>query len=86
MKFVFNKDSQEKFDQDFGDVMSLNEFIECCEHNSFIDYDGHASEILLNGNIIYDKGFCPSDALKNKKKLLSLQTELGALEVVWYNK
>jgi len=26
---------------DYGDVMPLEEFIECCETGGFIDYDGH---------------------------------------------
>lgn len=39
---------------DFGDLMTMNDFIECCEDGGFIDYDGsgyYASETKLNGSI-----------------------------------
>ncbi|MDF2533873.1 MAG: hypothetical protein K0R18_30 [Bacillales bacterium] len=81
-----NVDSQEKFDKRYGDKMSLSDFLESCEDGSFIDYDGFASEIILNGNVIHKAHFYPSDALENKNKLLALQNELGELEIVWYNR
>jgi hypothetical protein len=83
---TIDKDSQLKFEQSWGDVMPLNEFIECCRERSFIDYDGFAGELLLDGNIIFKSWFYPSDVLEHKQQLLDLQTELGALHVVWYNK
>ena len=30
---------------DYGDVMSLEEFIDCCKSGGFIDYDGHGSYV-----------------------------------------
>ncbi len=84
--FDVNKDSLVKFDEDFGDKFTLDEFIECCESGGFIDYDGYASEIILNGFVIYDDSFYPSDALENKHELIELQKELGQLEIIWYNR
>lgn len=81
-----NVESQEKFGRNYGDKMSLNDFIECCEDRSFIDYDGHAGEIILNGNVVYKKSFYPSDVLENKNYLLKIQEAVGELQVVWYNR
>lgn len=81
-----NKNSEVKFTQNYGDIMSLNEFVECCEDNSFIDYDGFANEIILGDKIIYNERFYPSDVLDYKSRLLGLQKELGDLKVVWYNR
>jgi hypothetical protein len=83
---VVDASSAEKFEQDYGYIMSLDEFIGHCEHGMFIDYDGFAGEILLNGNIICKQFIYPSKALRNKAELLQKQVELGKLDVVWYNK
>lgn len=76
---VFSKDY-------YGHVMTLNEFIEECERGSFIDYDGHAREIIMERHIIYSEAFYPSDVLEQKEELLKLQEELGTLKIAWYNK
>lgn len=81
-----DKTSTKKFGKNYGDKMTLNEFISSCACGGFIDYDGFAREIIWNGNVIYDNYFYPSDVLENKQKFLALQEELGELEIVWYNK
>ncbi|MGG1664479.1 hypothetical protein [Brevibacillus sp. NRS-1366] len=87
MALQFNVNSQEVFNNNFGDVMSLNEFIHFCEDESFIDYDGYVSEVLLNKKVICIQTIYPSELLnKYKKDLLKLQGMVGDLQVVWYNR
>lgn len=85
----FDLESEEIFNDDYCDIISLKEFIECCEDRFFIDDDGFAGEILLNGKIIFKQSgrwFYPSDVLEYKEQLLEWQNKLGELHVVWYNK
>lgn len=81
-----NINSTEKYEEDFGDVMSLQNFIDYCEDNFFTDDDGYANELLWKGNIIRNKQLYPSDLLDEKEKYLTLQEELGELQIVWYNR
>lgn len=30
---------------DYGDLMMVDEFIECCKDGTFIDYDGHGAPV-----------------------------------------
>lgn len=70
-----------------GDVSKLESFIEDCESGCFIDYDGHASEILLNGMIVYNKTLYPTDVVFFRNKLRELNKKHdGKLEIVWYNR
>jgi hypothetical protein len=44
---------------EYGDLIPLDEFIEMCEHGTFIDYDGfgnYATETEMSTNVV-----CPSD-------------------------
>jgi hypothetical protein len=62
---------------DYGDKMSLKEFISCCKSGGFIDYDG-SGEYIKNGKCsginIY-----PSDVEHNKIRE-------DFTKIVWYNK
>ena len=62
---------------DYGDVMPLKEFIECCKSGGFIDYDGSGSYVKdgKESNIsIY-----PSDV-----KFNSIRTDFDT--IIWYNR
>ncbi|WP_078598649.1 hypothetical protein [Evansella clarkii] len=79
--------STERYTDNIGDKMPLNEFLECCDGGMFIDYDGHASEVILDGRIISDKPFSPSDLEEGvREQLLDIQKTHGNLTIVWYNK
>lgn len=78
--------STEKYEGDWGDIMSLQDFIDYCEDGFFIDDDGYAKELLWKGNIIRNKQLYPSDLLDEKEKYLTLQEKLGKLTIVWYNR
>jgi len=62
---------------DYGDVMALEDFVECCEDGGFIDYDGHGyyatedkmTDILIN----------PSDITEGDYRKEFPQ-------IVWFNK
>ncbi|QIW89729.1 hypothetical protein PQE71_gp047 [Bacillus phage Izhevsk] len=92
MKFNLDLNSDKVFGKTYGDAMSVSEFIECCECGGFIDDDGYAVEMLLNGKVVWDSwkeagtSLYPSDALYNKESLLQLEKEHEGLEVVWYNR
>lgn len=79
--------SQNKFEKDYGDVFSLQEFLRMTDEGMIIDGDGEAYEILNEKNmILYKESFSPSDVTVYKEELLNAQKEHGQLYVVWYNK
>lgn len=84
--FEINVHSEKTYNKNYGDVMTLNEFIECCKDGMFIDDDGFAREIILNGKVIYDEYFYPSGVLQYRGILLQFQERLGELKIAWYNK
>lgn len=62
---------------EWGDLMTMEEFIETCKSGSFIDHDGHgllATETHRSGNYIY-----PS-------QVLSGDYDKSFTHVVWYNR
>jgi hypothetical protein len=61
----------------FGDVMKLDEFIECCEDGSFIDYDGFGR--YVKNNMESDIDIYPSD-VKHK----SIRTDFDT--IIWFNR
>ena len=70
-----------------GDEMPLDEFLENCDGGMFIDYDGFASEVILEGRVISDQHFYPSDLDDGiRKQLLDIQQAHGTIKVVWYNR
>ncbi len=61
---------------DYGDLMPMEEFIECCECGGFINDDGSGN--YSDGKFVYGE-VCPSDITGgNVKKEYS--------HVVWFNK
>ncbi|UGO51376.1 hypothetical protein PQE72_gp067 [Bacillus phage vB_BanS_Skywalker] len=92
MNFRLNLNSDKVLEKSFGDAMSISSFIECCECGGFIDDDGYAVEILLDGKVVWDawkesnSGLYPSDALYHYKELLQLEKAHKGLEIVWYNR
>lgn len=81
-----NKESNLKFDDSFGDIIPVKDFIRDCESGCLIDYDGYSDEIIWNGNIIGECILSPSDVEGFKGMLLELEEELSGVSVVWYNK
>lgn len=75
-----------KEDIKHGDIYSMNEFAEMVEDGSLIDYDGHASEIIIGGNIVSDEAFGPSYFEDHLDKFLELQKKHDKIEIVWYNR
>lgn len=72
---------------DIGDEMPLDDFLESCDSGSFINYDGFASEVILNECVISDKAFYPSDLNTGiRKQLLDIQSQHGPVTIVWYNR
>lgn len=61
----------------YGDVMSLEDFIDCVNSGSFIDYDGHGHYVKENKET--DIMIIPSDVKHN-----SIRKEFN--EVIWFNR
>lgn len=89
--FELNLNSEEEFDK-IGDPMSIEEFIGSCECGGFIDYDGFASELIINNRVVLkfndaiDDYLYPSDLLGYRDELLELHKENKGLEIVWCNR
>jgi hypothetical protein len=67
----------ETVETSIGDLFTLEEFIEMCENNNLIDYDGFGE--YSDGKMITNIRVCPSDITdKNIKREWS--------HVCWYNK
>lgn len=62
---------------DYGDVMSLQDFIENCEDGSFIDYDGFGN--YVKNNQMSNISIYPSD-IKAKKVRKDFDT------IIWFNR
>jgi len=61
----------------YGDYMTINEFIESCNYGAFIDYDGYG--LLCIGNQKTNINIYPSDIKHNP--------DLSRFDgVMWYNK
>lgn len=62
---------------DYGDLMTIQEFISCVQSGGFIDYDGFGN--YSDGVIMYDDELRPSDITKrNCLKNYS--------HIVWFNR
>jgi hypothetical protein len=62
---------------DYGDLISLDDFIACCESGGFIDYDGYgyyATSTIQSDIVVH-----PSDILKRK-------INENFTHVMWYNR
>ncbi len=64
-------------DVDNGDVMSLKEFIECCESGGFIDYDGFGYYVKEGKE--YNIEIYPSDVENN-----AIRKDFDT--IVWFNR
>lgn len=62
---------------EYGDVMSLKEFIDCCNSGRFIDYDGSGN--YARGNEMSDITIYPSDVKAGK-----IRKDFD--KVVWFNR
>lgn len=65
--------------RDLGDIMPLNEWLDCVQSGGFIDYDGHGSLATKSGYSSVD--ISPSDITVLKVKIPSWVTH-----IVWYNR
>jgi hypothetical protein len=61
----------------YGDHMTLEEFVECCESGGFIDYDGRGD--YATETEISDVGVRPSQITSGK-------IDTRWTHVVWYNR
>lgn len=62
---------------DFGDVMTLNDFIECVKEGGFIDYDGYG--LYIKDNQQTNIEIYPSDIKYN-----SIRKEFD--KIIWFNR
>ncbi len=60
---------------DYGDMITVREFIDCCKSNSFIDYDGFGHP--AKGDKMMRKYIWPS-------KLSEIPKD--ATHIIWFNK
>ena len=67
----------EKIDNEFGDRMSMEVFISCCEGGGFIDYDGFGR--YVRGDEESDIEIYPSDIIKGR-----FRKDFN--EIIWFNK
>lgn len=71
-------DSKE-IDKEWGDLMTIDEFIDCCEYGGFIDSDG-------SGYYASDKHESNIPAIPSMIKSGMIVRRDGLTHVVWYNK
>lgn len=86
MKIAINHESTEEFDASCGSPMSIEEFIDCCKNDVFIDYDGYAEDIILNNKVIGSEVIYPSEIHSYEKQLRKIKNDLGEIQIVWYNR
>ncbi len=63
------------FDEDDGDLMTVSEFLDCCNCGGFIDYDGFGNPV--KDNLLMDKLIYPS-------RLFDIPED--ATHIFWYNR
>lgn len=86
-----NLESTKMVDED-DDLFLITEFIEDCKCGAFIDYDGFADELVLDGKVVFSfhdafqEYLYPSDLLDNEETFLELAKENEGLQLVWYNR
>ena len=61
----------------YGDVMSLEEFVDCCRSGGFIDYDGYGKYVKAHQET--DIKIHPSDVKHN-----SIRKDFDT--IIWYNR
>ena len=62
---------------DYGDVMPLSDFVECCKDGGFIDYDGSGN--YVKDNKISNISIYPSDVENN-----SVRKDFDT--IIWFNR
>lgn len=62
----------------YGDHMTIDEFVQTCQSGGFIDYDGHAA--LATDSAVSDQDVCPSEIIADR------QLPSWATHVVWFNR
>lgn len=87
-----NVDSEIVFEDNDDDIMLVSDFVESCKQGAFIDYDGFADELLIDGKVVFSfsKDFgeflYPSDVLENLDTFIELSEKFSGLSIVWYNR
>lgn len=85
-----NLESTRKVRED-DDVFLIEDFIEQCKGGSFIDYDGYADELVIDGKVVFSfydelgRNLFPSDLLQNESRFLEMVAQYPGLGLVWYN-
>lgn len=64
---------------DYGDVMPLDEFIDCCKHGTFINYDGYGYYVKDGKQT--DIKIHPTDITEGK---MAIRKEFDT--IIWFNK
>ena len=62
---------------DYGDHMTMDEFVKACLCGAFIDYDGHGC--YATANMMSNLVVSPSDVMQGKH-------DTSYTHVVWFNK
>lgn len=78
------KEAEQEPVPDYGDLMTVESFVENVGYGMFIDYDGHgdfATESHIWNVVVY-----PSDVTQNPKQFLARCAEHGVTHICWYNK
>ena len=79
----------------YGDLMTLDNFIECCQTGGFIDYDGHgyyamkdkmSDKLILPSHITGRRDDFDFDTGKFKKIEVPINIDRSFTHVVWFNK
>jgi hypothetical protein len=69
---------------DFGDLITVEDWLECVEQGGFIDYDGNGDLLEKVGDDFY---LIKADILPSMVTRGTLKDQLGeATHVMWFNK
>lgn len=78
---------------EYGELMSVEEFLSACEHGALIDYDGHGNPVKMT-RIEYKDGMNPdtTPTLRMRMSRISVTPSArhlipkDATHVMWYNR
>jgi hypothetical protein len=75
---------------DYGDVMTIESFIECCRTDGFIDYDGHGHYVLMEtkkvGDTIEVVGKMNNLITVYPSNIKAGKIDKRFTHVIWFNK
>jgi len=77
---------------DYGDVMTIEDFTECCNSGGFIDYDGHGCYAVSPCGVTeFDKEPCNDELVMSELRIrpsdvMSKKVDKRFSHVVWFNR